>query len=579
MHSQVVPNYSDLFKTPTDYKDIVAGLSSESIIITCIAINNELNSIEERYTLQKRIYGELRKTFTPGQKRYIDLAFNKLRVKTNKRFEGLVFAKRYLLEMILKELNNFRYVNEPKSQPQEYAFFKAYLQVTQEVHQHDKSLTAAKLPKGDPNKKYEFLWKPLNQLEFSEEPHITFEIFKLLSFLKFAAITYHKELKQYLNKNNFTSIGMLMASFNQVNNATMYEDSNSILKKLVYVRPKIGVDTQHLVAQTINKQNGIGSFTMRELKEFPLYYCTKRLGYLVIDQSFYYRKNYYGPFFELFYKTTLNLEEGGKKAHDAFNTYSSKVSKALESSLLKSLLTVVYQFSHYDILNFGDDKTKDIPDAYVRIGNTIFLFEYKAYIFREQLTHSPNVSEVKDYIYKKYVNSGIKKKGITQLRDQINILFNGGYQFDQLEKYKQDNNKIRIYPILLHHDFLFSLPGVNDYLQGIFKDIITSNTGFEIMPVTLMNLSIFLDMALGKKDLSYLEDMLMKYFTYLQYHQQKWLNSPTTKNLLHAHISFDELYRIHFSKEIKGNEGTDKVTINRLLELAGISLEDFNNPF
>ncbi len=51
MLTQVVPTYSGLFKNPTAYEDIVASLSSKSIMILCIAVNNELNSIGESYTL------------------------------------------------------------------------------------------------------------------------------------------------------------------------------------------------------------------------------------------------------------------------------------------------------------------------------------------------------------------------------------------------------------------------------------------------------------------------------------------------------------------------------------------------
>ncbi|RQO69772.1 hypothetical protein DBR43_17080 [Pedobacter sp. KBW06] len=569
MQNHTVPNYADLFDDLNSYEVAVQEIPSDTIITVCIALINELNSPEDKFKLQDRIYKSLAKTFDMSDFHRIEKAFAVFKATKNENFSGLIFGRRYLLEMILRELNHFRTIDSLSGKAMEFDFFRAYLLMVQIVNEKDnENIKFQKHEDGFQSSKYELIWKPiLPQFEFSERPHIIFETYKLFCFLKHAKLEYYQELKAYLNKNGFVSISQLLTSFNQVNKVIQNDDPDAMLRKLTYLLPNVGIKQEHLIAQTINKVNGITSFSMRSIKEFPLYLQPER-GYMVIDPDFYLRKKYFGPFFELYHKTSL-------KQRLSFNQYCIDVSGALERSLLEPLLTMVVN-ENANVLHF-DDNSKDVPDGYIRIGKMIFLFEYKAYIFNEQLTNYPEVAELKKYIDEKFVlTAKKKKKGITQLRDQINVIIGGGFHFDQASFLREGEENVRIYPIILHHDFMFGMPGVNEYLNEQFEKIVpVHDLRYEIMPVTVMNLSVLLDMALGQRDMIFMEQMLIDYLNYLEQNRMMFAQNQTSSNLMAGHMSFDELFRLHFVQHTATPEGTQKETLEKLLVLSEISFDDY----
>ncbi|MGE6220432.1 hypothetical protein ACQKCH_11445 [Nubsella zeaxanthinifaciens] len=567
IHPSTVAGYKDLFPNGTkSYSDFVKDIPSDVLICVFIALNNELNSPEERFQLQKRIYLSFTKTFTKKQKNELISTLNKFRVKTGNKYEGLIFGRRYLIEFVLKELNNYRICPDYEDQIiDEYNIFKAYLKIIDEVNFRDHSfIDFNKLDKKSPFWVYQMLWLPLlNQWEWNERTNLIFETFKLLCFLKFVGTEYTRFLKEYLNAFNLNSIAQLLGSFSQVNKSTYMDDEHAMLRRLVYINPPANVNQEHLIQQTINRKLG-EPISLSELKANPLYLKSDR-GYMVIDQSMYLRKNYRGPFFELFHNTSLSKVEG-------FNTYSSKVSDELERTCLVPILTILSQ-SNKCMVHF-DDKTENVPDGYIRIDNKIFLFEYKAYLFPEKLSNKPDFEEIKKYIDQRFVsNEKSKPKGIGQLKTQIEILNGNGFEFDEVSKYNKEN--IEIFPILVHQDFQFSLPGVNHYLNDKFAKLLEDmKTDLKINNVTLVNLEVLLDMAICNKDIFYLESCIREYDKFISDGQSRFKMTAMQGDFLNAHLSFDQLYNTRMIEKLDDPNST-KPFLNQLLELAGISLRDF----
>jgi hypothetical protein len=566
-----VAGYKDLFPNGTkSYSDCVKDIPSDILLSVFIALNNELNSHEEWFELQKRIYLSFTKRFTKKQKNELFTTLNRFRVKTGNRYDGLIFGRRYLIEFIIKELNNYRECPEYEDQLiDEYNIFKAYLKVIDEVNLRDHTfIDFFKLDKTSPTWIYRMLWLPLlNQWEWNEKTNIIFETFKLLCFLKFVRLEYPKYLKEYLKAFNFKSIAQLLGSFSQVNKSTYMDDEHAMLRRLVYINPPATVNQQHLVQQTINQKLG-KPITPSELPVNPLY-LKKDRGYMVIDQSMYLRKNYRGRFFELFHNTSLSKNE-------AFNTYSSKVSDELERSCLVPILTILAQ-SHKCLVHF-DDKTENVPDGYIRIGNKIFLFEYKAYLFPERLSSNPDFEEIKKYIDQRFISSEKSKaKGIGQLKTQIDILNADGFEFDKAVNATQ--GQIEIFPILIHQDFQFSLPGVNHYPNDKFSDLLKEiETDLKINQVTLINLEVLLDMAVCSKDIFYLESAINEYHQFISDGQSKFKMTARQDDFLNAHLSFDQLYNTRMIEKLDDPNST-KPFLNQLLKIAGISLKNLRSTY
>lgn len=564
MRSNTVPGYKDLFPNGNKtYKHFVQKVPSDIIIRVFIALNNELNTDEETYRLQKRIYQAWTKRFSSKQLNELNNALTRFSRKTGNRFYGMIFGRRYLLEVILKELNNYRDCPDYQDDPMdEYDHFKAYLIAVDEVNKRDHNLiNFGTLKKEDPFWQYRILWPPmLIQWEWNEKNNIIYETFKLLCFFKYANSTYSEYVKEYLHSLNFKSVAQLIGSFQSVNKSTSLDDKEAMLRKLVYIKPE--GDVEHLKQQSINQRVGQGAVTVSDIRKYPLY--STRRGYMVIDPCTYIKKNFRGPFFELFHKTSLNQKE-------KFNTYSTNVSDELERSCLVPVLKLLAG-STVTVIHF-DDGSRNVPDGYIRVGNKIFLFEYKAYFFPEKLTNNPDYNEIKKYIDERFIKSDKgKSKGIRQLRTQIEIINRNGFDFDRLN---DTNEEIAIYPILVHQDFQFSIPGVNEYLNEVFsQEMPDLKLNFKVKPIVVANLEVILDMAICMKDSLYLGSCIDKYLDFNTQGKIRYKQTAKMDDFLNAHASFDELYLTKMAEKLENPDITE-TTLRQLLELAEIAIADF----
>lgn len=127
----------------------------------------------------------------------------------------------------------------------------------------------------------------------------------------------------------------------------------------------------------------------------------------------------------------------------------------------------------YDVMNksFTSDiikiegrimKTNGIigePDYYARVGNSIFIFEYKDYILSDKVKMSKDYSEIKTAILDKICkDNGKIKKGGGQLLYNIDRIVNHNI-LDKLDDFLKD--EVIIYPILVINDKSFSAMGIN----------------------------------------------------------------------------------------------------------------------
>jgi hypothetical protein len=582
MKTSNVPGYKELYPNGNDrYSELVKEISSETIIRVCGALNNELNGKGGMVGNQAGIFKDFSKTFTVEERRELLAAVTAYQAKIGEEARLLFFGTRYLVSMVIKELNHFRKINHPvEDKPLEYQLFKAYLLIIDEEAAKDHlAIDFKKLVPDDPLNLMRVLILPvINQFEFNERSDMLFETYKSACFLKYLQnSSYRPYLKEWLNDLHFKNVGAYLASFNQINQTIHnFDPEAKMLKRLNYIKPDEGVDQTHLQRLSVNLQ-AKGKYTLTELKKAPLVYAADRAGYLVVDYNYSNKKMFRGAFFETCHTTTLTnrpeLSPGDKQA--IFNTYSQQASDAFESSYFKPVIQLLTG-TGCDVVYF-DDRTANIPDAYVRIGHNVLLFEFKAYVFREDLAAKPNFDKLIAYLEDRFVNSDADKpKGVGQLVEQIKLFHQGYFKFDPVANELLNKGQLHFYPILVHNDFNFSLPGINTYLNQRMWDLLAKNPNLidSVKPLVMLNLETILDILLTGGDAPDLGHLVFLYYNFLQQVRSTLPEQPTMANFATGHCSFDEFYHAFIEKP-RITEEAQRQLLHRLLKLSGIDFDEF----
>ena len=112
------------------------------------------------------------------------------------------------------------------------------------------------------------------------------------------------------------------------------------------------------------------------------------------------------------------------------------------------------------------------PDLYLRIENTLYLFEYKDVTLGDKIKYSQNIDEIRQGICDKICKYGKKNKGAGQLLYNIKRIFQEGLM-NELDSNVSCVSKV--YPIILTTDRSFSAIGVNALVIREFSNMITRN--------------------------------------------------------------------------------------------------------
>lgn len=569
MKMTLVPGYRSLFGEPDKtYGELLADLPSDIIIAVAIMLNNELNAPVPSMDNQERLRNIISRNFTQAQKKFLDWAFHRYSIKAKGNYTNYVFARRYLIALILKELNrNAIFEFKDSSPDQEYNFLLAYLLVIDEVNERDSTSLREVINHTDKSfHSYRMLWSPLiNQYQFNEHTNIPFEFFKLLCFLKYAYQNYRPFLKEYIGQFGFNTLGQFTNSLYQISAVSIRYNDKEVLSKLNYITPVNGVNDAHLQAMCINKSIGNAAISILDIKKAPLYQSSS-MGYMIIDEHIYNKKFYNGPFFELRSNTSL---ASGKK----FNSYSSEISKNVLEALCFKLICSQLKCNKYDVLHF-DDGSDDIPDCYQRKNKNIFLLKFKGYLMSEGLSEKPDFDQIKKYIDERFIkNNKGKNKGIMQLINQIQLLYDNHYDFDPYYKSHLHGKHNTIYPVICHNEYYFGMPGINDYLNGEFVRLLKPEwkERFTIKNVTMINLELLFDMACKNYNFDKLAGFIDRYWKMKADLTKKIKKQVNTDIFLQSHCSFDEIFQTKYIKDLLNVTSGNKIFSGALMDMIGIT--------
>jgi len=565
MKQKVVPGFKALFGQSTlQYDQIAKNHSSIAAIDFAIAINSELYAELPYKENQQRILAIFRKRLTAEQIRILDFHLQALSMTAFGEEAFELFHRRYLIAFIIKELKANRPPNINDNVPGIwFSFLLTYLLVVDEEHARDqppldKGLSEA----GSEFIEYKMIWPPfIRQYQFNESVSPLFELFKYFAWCSFVIKKWRPYLKKYLERFDFVNIGQLGKSYAEIFKAIQRVNTNNEWLKLVQIVPPPNTLVKHLQFLCSNSKLGNNKTSLIDIKKQPLFLSNEN-SYKIIDGNFLYKHCYRGPFFDLVKTTGLEKDIG-------FNAYSGTVSKKVMEEIC--FKTVLETLAEEKAVLIHEQENESTSDGYFRIGNIIFLIEFKAYILKDDQIEEPDFEKLKGYIDENFIKkeSG-KPKGIGQLLNQINLLRDGKLNADALSF--SEYNRHTIYPVICHNDFHFSLPGINEYLNTEFFKILDVNEypNFEIKNLAIIDLNWMFDLAIRNGKFTGLAQMIDKYRVNISEFKDSFSRQFSPEVFLKSKMSFDEMYQSIFIKTLP-DIATDWRKFYKMIETAGIT--------
>lgn len=233
--------------------------------------------------------------------------------------------------------------------------------------------------------------------------------------------------------------------------------------------------------------------------------------------------------------------------------------------------------ANHAILHF-DDRSDNVPDCYFRHNKTAMLIEFKGYLFPDDLSANPNFDKIKKYIDERFIlNEKGKAKGVGQILNQLKLLKENNFDFDVDYKNKLHGKRIRVYPIIVHTEFHFSMPGISEYLNEAFQNQLDEETKnhFEIKPLSIINLEVLFHFVFHRGDFTQLSELLDRYQNILKNRKDFYTKQKSVDTFLRSKASFDEIYRSIFLPEIEKVHKAVNSPLD-LAELIGIKQEELD---
>lgn len=574
----ILPGYKDLFgETEITYEELLFKIPTDLILRVIISINNELNSGDSFHNNQERIRRIISHKFTNEQRYSLESAFQLYREKVP-QYSNVIFGRRYLLAMFMKELkrdNKCEYVSH--SEEDDYNFLLAYFLIIDEVNKTDRAIGQKfKEIKNEEHGEQKILWQgTINQYEFNHKVNSAFEIFKLTGFAFFIYNNYKPFLIELLKFYRFKNLSEFIASYFHLAKITTNVYNSEILQKLQYIDPAKNINRTHLEKMSINRQEIKSEIRMSHIREFPLYETSDR-GFMIIDEDIYRKKIYNGPLFDLYNKTSL------KEVSD-FTSYKTKVSEFyFEKICFKVIFEALYS-SSYETVSF-DNYSKGYPDFYHRRSKTVTIVEFKDYLFPDNLIDTDDFEKLIEFLNVRFIsNQKGKKKGISQLAKHVNDILNMNSEVDsELKSFSVE--KLKIYPIICHTEFMFSMPGINEYLNQKFHEEMNSSVILtdKVQNVTLISLQTIFEIVRLGGDMKRLNKLIERYWKIIKSRRAKYFKSKDIGDLIQAKVSFDEIFdTIFINDEFGAPITSNKKSVDKMLSTLDFKqdiLDEILNP-
>lgn len=307
------------------------------------------------------------------------------------------------------------------------------------------------------------------------------------------------------------------------------------------------LEYNHLFLDELIMNNEEGRFEedFKTIRSNPIVKL-KNGNYLIVYLPFVFECIFKGMYFKLNdINNTLKTNGEVPFYKDFRPIYCDEFS---EKTLMQSVLLRVFKNKY---LSFSGDEIKKCikvkePDFYIRNGKSVFLFESKDVLIKKEVLVSYDYHQYEKLLREKFMNSNENNKGIIQLINCVKDLFDDKYKFDS----EMNPERIEIYPILVLHDKVFDVPGLNFILNTWFKIEVEKlkNLGYNTsrvkdLVVIDIDTLIYYSAELYESSLNF-KVLLEKYIYSMSRHRKH-------QNKLNSFTSFSNFIASHFNDRSK----------------------------
>ncbi len=560
------PTYVDLFgEDPPPLLQLIGKIPSRLVIAAMSIINSQLY-LKNDFETQVRILAFL----LDGQPEVIGArVFSKLQPAGKEKPATELFSVLYTTEFIHYELSHFRDLQSEESDADGgLRILKAYFVIADELN--SKYAATVKVDEVDEDYFRKNMWPALID-QFDVNNHLINPVKtmpKSIAFLNHFQFQspYAAYVQKFLDKHGKATswnyvldlVGLFQGYWNAIK-----DDS----KKL---RPFVILETEGYEAilssfavthQDYAKAYGEAKMNYAGLKDKPLFVFDKG-RYIVFNWNFLAAKLYDGLLFDFYRVSGIDAESKFKTFPDFKRFVASEVT---EKFLFKKLLKRFFHGKHV-VLQLDEYGKQGSPDAYVRDGHNVFLFEIKDAYFPSKSINSLSYQTIRESIDTKFNND---RKGTGQIIKQLEHMSKATYEAESFESLGIKRRNLRIYPVIVFTDNNFALPGINRYLDEEFKKKVqekglASSFG-SIEDLTCVSLSFLIDHVHYLKDPKYkIKDLLDFYHSKIAAILKKNRKHRSLENLFGINDPFETVVAIKFQGRAEAPENYIEVIVKEL---------------
>lgn len=485
---QPLQSYQTIFKKSPEKSrnDYLEMIPSEVVLIFLGFINHCLHIGKS----QKEIYSIISQSWEPDLKKDVN---SKIRNSASQKGVSIyLFSQWSITENIIFEIQNYR---KPTSVPEglldqkrgttHYRLFISHLLFTDRIlEDQNRKINSIKGSKqiNTTSDFVETMWPIiLPQHEFSVKKDYMFEALKSNALLSQLRKIYSDQnyVEDYLGSYGYKDTWSFVSTF--LNSITPKKPIKDEVRQPIISLPNYAPYLKLLERRSLQPSDfenpNSSSFGFTDLKKQPLLkYGHDKL--FVLNWSFFFSQIYTGVLFDF---------HAFSKMPQSFPVYKSIVGKKVsEEFLFKAIISTLFDKKHV-VTEFPD--TPEAPDAYVRDGKYLYIFEFKDSMLSDEISNSYDYQQIVTHIDHKFVESQTgRPKGVRQLANTINSLNEEEFPFDLYSKRHIKQRNLVVCPILVFDSLQYTFPGVNLYLDEKFRDY-TDDTGFQtVLPLTMMSL-------------------------------------------------------------------------------------------
>lgn len=566
----IYPTYTALYggKLPTIPELLKEFHLSSNILLKCaLYINAQLVNNPNEQSVQEFLINIFLKRI-PKSDRFILTTFME---KVQSEGDHVSVFNRFCIIELIHQLLKY-YVNEPilrDSTPEEELLFFKIILISNELRtlSDNKNIEKNYTDKKDKNTLFfqKMHWAILvNQIESVSGLDFFYESFRAMSILRFLEkdIDTHPYMKRYLMQKKVKNSWQFV--FNFLNIYTLSFKSS----KLGEIRFSFETDESHfefLEGLCVNINEYRNNIKLHKhyigIKSKPL--LKENKTYYVLDWQYFCDQLYIGFLFDFYEKSGIKIK------YKDFGDFKSFVGGYIsEKAFFNPIMREIYENKKGITFYDRDGKDGAMPDFYLRQGKYIFLFEFKDNLMADSIKEDYSFDKVKESIDNIFVRSKSgRNKALYQISNYIESIYNNNFsKFDNLDTIKIKNNNLIIYPIIIYTDSKYSFPGLNDYLDRTFREIIIEKQIIKtenIKKISFIDFKFFFlnAMKLKKKDLD-LKTLIDNYHKKIRKDEKRHKKKPTIKKFELLYQSFETIYYRYFPN--KPEEESLEIFINKL---------------